>query len=145
MKVAWLAMVWVGWAVARRPGAHWGWWLVCAAGVLTLLAGIPEYLMGIIGNFVTFQPFESGVGSATPSADPAQAVSYGLWDTISALRLWWGVVLNLLGTASLAAALLSGLRPAPEPVRTDPPATADDATATDGAEREPSVVDIAAS
>jgi hypothetical protein len=148
VKVAWLAMAWVGWDAARRPGAHWGWWLVCAAGALTLLAGVPEYLLRVYSSFATIpiDPAFLDSPGAAPSVDQAQAVSWTLWNAIDTLRLWWGVVLGLLATALLAVALLSGLRPAPDPARTDPPTSPDgDDTAPDGHERQPSIVEIATS
>ena len=150
-KIAWLAMAWAGWTAARRPGAHWGWWLVCAAGVLTLLAGLPQYLLQVYSYFAA-TPIDLSVvdgpvwAQASPpvgaqASDQARVLAWASWGAT-----WWSVVLGLLAMASRTAALLSGLRPAPDPARTDPSATPDeDGMDLAGGEQEPSVVEIAAS
>ena len=150
IKVAWLAMAWVGWNAARRPGAHWGWWLICAAAVLTLLAGLPGYLLQVYSNlaaipidlsFVDTPVWAQASAPVTAqTSDQARLLSWASWGAT-----WWSVVLGLLAMASRTAALLSGLRPAPDADRTDPPAVADEDEAAAGAERQPSVVEIAAS
>ena len=143
IKIAWLAMAWVGWTAARRPGAHWGWWLVCAAGVLTLLAGLPQYLLQVYSYFAAtpIDLFVVDTPVAAQASDQSRVLSWASWGAT-----WWSVVLGLLAMASSAAALLSGLRPAPDPARTDPPTAPDgDETAGDGVERQPSIVEIEAS
>jgi hypothetical protein len=151
INIAWLAMAWVGWTSARRPGAHWGWWLVCAAGVLPLLAELPQYLLQVY-SYLAATPIDlsfvdtpvaaqATAPVAAQASDQARLLSWASWGAT-----WWSVVLGLLAMASRAAALLSGLRPAPDPARTDATATADEGGAEPaGAERQPSVVEIEAS